>query len=65
KILILARESGMKIELEAIENESFLPEACLNTKDNKSFFESLLQHNDHFEKMLENAEKHGAKMKYV
>jgi aspartokinase/homoserine dehydrogenase 1 len=65
KILILTRESGMKIELEAIENESFLPEACLNTKDNKSFFESLLQHNDHFEKMLENAEKHGAKMKYV
>lgn len=65
KILILARESGMKIELEAIENESFLPEACLNTKDNKSFFESLLQHNDHFEKMLENAEKHGAKMKYI
>lgn len=65
KILILARESGMKIELEAIENESFLPDACLNTKDNKSFFESLLQHNDHFEKMLENAEKHGAKMKYV
>ena len=65
KILILARESGMKIELESIENESFLPKKCLNTKDSKSFFESLLQHNDHFEKMLENAEKQGAKMKYV
>ncbi|MEK9516460.1 MAG: bifunctional aspartate kinase/homoserine dehydrogenase I, partial [Flavobacteriaceae bacterium] len=65
KILILARESGMKIELEKIQNESFLPQECLDTQDNKSFFESLVKHSDHFEKMLENAEKEGAKMKYV
>ena len=31
KILILARESGLSIELEDIENNPFLPEACLNT----------------------------------
>ena len=65
KILILARESGMRIELEEIENESFLPQECLDTQDNKSFFESLIKHSDHFEKMLEKAEKDGAKMKYV
>jgi aspartokinase/homoserine dehydrogenase 1 len=65
KILILARESGMSIELDEIENESFLPQECLDTKDNKSFFESLIQYSGHFEKMLENAEKEGAKMKYV
>jgi aspartokinase/homoserine dehydrogenase 1 len=65
KILILARESGMRIELEEIENESFLPQECLDTQDNKSFFESLVKHSDHFEKMLEKAEKDGAKMKYV
>ena len=65
KILILARESGMKIELEDIQNESFLPQECLDTQDNKSFFESLIKHSDHFEKMLENVEKQGAKMKYV
>jgi aspartokinase/homoserine dehydrogenase 1 len=50
KILILARESGMRIELEEIENESFLPQECLDTQDNKSFFESLVKHSDHFEK---------------
>ena len=65
KILILARESGMRVELEKIDNEAFLPKECLDTKDNKSFFESLKKHSDHFEKMLENAEKQGAKMKYV
>lgn len=65
KILILARESGMSIELDEIENESFLPQECLDTKDNKSFFESLIQYSGHFEKMLENAEKKAAKMKYV
>ena len=65
KILILARESGMKIELGDIQNESFLPQECLDTQDNKSFFESLIKHSDHFEKMLENVEKEGAKMKYV
>ena len=65
KILILARESGMKIELEEIENESFLPQECLNTQDSKSFFKSLVKYSDHFENMLEKAEKEGAKMKYV
>jgi aspartokinase/homoserine dehydrogenase 1 len=65
KILILARESGMKIELSEIENESFLPQESLDTKDNKSFFESLLKHSQHFEKMLEQADREKAKMKYV
>ena len=65
KILILARESGIRIEFEDIENKSFLPKECLDTNDNKSFFESLIKHSDHFEKMLEEAEKNGAKMKYV
>ena len=65
KILILARESGMRIELKEIENQSFLPKECLKTIDNKSFFESLTKQSEHFEKMLENAEKQNAKMKYV
>jgi len=65
KILILARESGMNIELEEIENESFLPEACLSTKDNKSFFDSLIKYSNHFDKMLEDANNKNSKMKYV
>lgn len=65
KILILARESGLEIELEEIENESFLPQQCLNAPDNKAFFESLIQYSDHFEAILEKADRENAKMKYV
>ena len=65
KILILARESGINIELDEIENESFLPKECLDTKDDKSFFESLTKYSDYFKNMLEKAEKEGAKLKYV
>ena len=65
KILILARESGMNIELEEIENRSFLPKACMETKDNQSFFESLIKESEHFNRMLEDADSKKAKMKYV
>ena len=65
KILILARESGINIELDEIENESFLPKECLDTNDDKSFFESLTKYSDYFENMLEKAQKEGAKLKYV
>lgn len=65
KILILARESGLGIELGDIANDPFLPKECLDTLDNASFFESLDTHNDHFNHLLENAKSNNAKLKYV
>ena len=65
KILILARESGMRIELEDIENNPFLPEACLNTPDNDSFFASLDEHKAHFNGLLNKAKANNARLKYV
>ena len=65
KILILARESGLHIELADIDNQSFLPKDCLDTKDNESFFNALVQHQSHFEKLLSDANKADAKLKYV
>lgn len=65
KILILARESGLSIELEDIVNNSFLPEECLKTKDNESFFASLEANQNHFEELLQAAEKNDSKLKYV
>jgi aspartokinase/homoserine dehydrogenase 1 len=65
KILILARESGLEMELSDIENESFLPKACLETKDNDSFLSSLDDHNDHFEKLFTTAASKNCRLKYV
>ncbi len=65
KILILARESGLKIELDDIENTSFLPQACLETSDNESFFESLTIHKSHFNNLLNKANANNARLKYV
>lgn len=65
KILILARESGLEMDLSDIENESFLPKACLETKDNDSFLSSLDDHNDHFEKLFTSAASKNCRLKYV
>lgn len=65
KILILARESGLSIELEDIENNPFLPEACLNTSDNDTFFASLETHKAHFNGLLAKAKENNARLKYV
>jgi aspartokinase/homoserine dehydrogenase 1 len=65
KILILARESGMQMELSDIDNDSFLPKACLKTRDNESFLASLDEHNDHFTKLYASAKKNNSRLKYV
>ena len=65
KILILARESGLEMEFSDIENDSFLPDACLKTKDNESFLASLDYHNDHFEKLFTTAASKKCRLKYV
>lgn len=65
KILILARESGIKLELEDIENTPFLPKACLDTPDNESFFASLEEHKEHFNSILASAQENNARLKYV
>lgn len=65
KILILIRESGYKMDIEEISNESFLPEACLKTEDNDSFFASLIEHSAHFEALYKNALNKESRLKYV
>jgi aspartokinase/homoserine dehydrogenase 1 len=65
KILILARESGLEMELSDIDNKPFLPKACLETKDNDSFLSSLDDHNDHFEKLFTAAASKNCRLKYV
>ena len=43
KILILARESGIEIELDDIINMSFIPDECLKTKNYSDFKKKLIK----------------------
>ncbi len=65
KILILIRESGKEMELEDIENESFLPKSSLNTVSVEHFMQSLENEAPHFEKLRTEAEKAQCRLKYV
>lgn len=65
KILILIRESGYKMEIDEISNESFLPAACLETTNNEAFFTSLIEHADHFNTIFHEAIAKDSRLKYV
>ncbi|MDP3313240.1 bifunctional aspartate kinase/homoserine dehydrogenase I [Lutibacter sp.] len=65
KILILARESGEKIELESIVNESFLPESSKNANSPTSFLETLKLEAKHFNAIYAKAIKNNCQLKYV
>ncbi|MGI9551263.1 MAG: bifunctional aspartate kinase/homoserine dehydrogenase I [Aurantibacter sp.] len=65
KILILARESGNRLEIEDIENKPFLPQESLDTKSNEAFFESLKKHEVGFQQLYKKASEAESKLKYV
>jgi len=65
KILILIRESGYKMEIDEIFNESFMPAECLDTASNEAFFESLQTHAAHFETIYKEALSKESRLKYV
>ncbi len=65
KILILLRESGHVIELDDIENKSFLPKQSLEAKSVEDFMKSLDKESNHFETLRKEAESKDCRLKYV
>ncbi len=65
KILILARESGNELEIDDIENKSFLPQESLDTNSNDDFFASLIKYEASFQKLYSDASNNNSKLKYV
>ena len=65
KILILARESGNRLDMEDIENKSFLPKESLATSNNDDFFASLIKHEGSFQAIYKHAVDKDSKLKYV
>ncbi|MEN8187784.1 MAG: ACT domain-containing protein, partial [Bacteroidota bacterium] len=65
KILILMRESGMELELDDIENDTFLPGSSLEADSVADFMETLKKEAKHFNSLREDAEKEDCRLKYV
>ena len=64
KIMILARETGEKIEMEDISNNSFMPASCM-TGDVENFYNEMEKQEDHFKNMVAEAKEAGKKLKFV
>ncbi|HSB93001.1 MAG TPA: bifunctional aspartate kinase/homoserine dehydrogenase I [Flavitalea sp.] len=64
KIMILARESGEKIDMEDISNRSFMPESCMQG-DVANFYIEMEKHESHFRQIYDEAAAKGNKLKFV
>lgn len=64
KIMILARESGEKIEMEDIANNTFMPPECMQGSVDQ-FYDCMEKEESHFKKIYEEANKAGKKLKFV
>lgn len=65
KILILARESGNEIDLQDIENTSFLPKASNEATTVADFYETLKTEAAHFDGLYQKAQQNDSRLKYV
>ena len=65
KLLILARESGEMLEMDAIENDPFLPKECMEAASVELFYETLKTNEAVFQKLFSLAESNQCKLKYV
>ncbi len=65
KLVILIRESGYKMEIEDIENRSFLPQESLEAENVEDFFQSLKDNAAHFDGLYARAKAEGARLKFV
>lgn len=65
KLLILARETGMQIELKDIAIEQILPAECMKAKSVDDFFKALERNNAAFEKRRASAAAKGKVLRFI
>ena len=65
KILILARECGLPLELKDVRIESFVSKKAAKAASVEAFFEQLAREDEFFEKKKQAAEKKGARLRYI
>jgi len=65
KVLILAREAGINLELSDINVTGLVPQDCLDASSVEEFFKILSTHNSIFEKQREQADLKNEKLRYM
>ncbi|WP_372756662.1 bifunctional aspartate kinase/homoserine dehydrogenase I [Mariniflexile sp.] len=65
KILILARESGVEMNLEDIENTPFLSESGMQSDTVDDFYETLIADEAHYQSLYASAKAKNCQLKYV
>jgi aspartokinase/homoserine dehydrogenase 1 len=65
KMLILAREMGLSLEMTDVHIDPILPEACLNAPDIDTFYQELDKAAAHFEKLKNKAADEGKVIRYI
>jgi aspartokinase/homoserine dehydrogenase 1 len=65
KILILARESGIEMNLEDIDNTSFLSTSGLKSGSVENFYHTLIADEDHYQSLYASAKANNCQLKYV
>lgn len=64
KIMILVRECGYQLEMEDVDNQTFLPPSCFEGSV-EDFYTELSKHESHFQKMYQDANAKNCKLKFV
>ncbi|WP_203258360.1 bifunctional aspartate kinase/homoserine dehydrogenase I [Hyunsoonleella ulvae] len=65
KILILARESGVELNLDDIENTSFLSPSGLKSGSVEEFYKTLIADEAHYQSLYASAKANNCQLKYV
>lgn len=65
KMLILAREKGLALELEDIKIKNFLPSPCLEAPTVENFYQELSHHEEYFSGLKKQAEKENKKLRLI
>lgn len=65
KILILARESGAKLEFEDVKNTPILSENALNAASVEAFYKVLEEENQHYADLIKQAHEQGKVLRFI
>jgi aspartokinase/homoserine dehydrogenase 1 len=65
KLLILIRETGIRINLDQIEVENLVPKSLQKTKFNSTFYEELSKVDNYYSEKMLNAKKKNSRLMYV